>query len=267
MAIVLMHELLSELGLTCCATNQEQQILERAIKRAEGAIRRHLNYDPEQRSHTEYYPGLNFSQTSRQSVWEVDGNEAVLRRLSEISTDELYVRHLPVRRSTVPQVFIDLDGRSGTTSGAFGTDTEKTEGTDFWPNYDLVDSGGDEVCSDGIIRSYGRWPTTPGTVKIIYTAGYTSNELKGEDDVIDASAIWDATLYEATRIAKTAITQGKSSRLGFLAGPLESERLGDYSYKIGGNSASRLFGGLYSLTPQTKEMLNEFVNYGWRIAG
>ena len=143
----------------------------------------------------------------------------------------------------------------------------QTEGEAYWPNYDGRDSSGDEICRDGIFRSLGLWPTTPGTVRIMYTAGYTVEELHGQDAIIDARPIVDAVIEEATRRAKKVFIQRKQTGVGFAAGSITSERLGDYSYTVDAASSAQLFGGTFDLMPASKEALGSFVNWGWGLGG
>ncbi len=257
-------EVLLDLGLEASVTDAERAVANAAIVRAEGAVKRHIRYDPVRRTRTEFYPQRDLSSTSREAIWEVTDVEAYLRRLSEAATDELQVRHLPIR--SVTELYIDYSARAGSASGAFGSDTLKTEGTDFWPNYDMLDGDGDKVCSDGILRSFGRWPTEAGSVKIVYVAGYTAAELHGQDASIDASPIMDAVIEEAVRRAKKVFVSKKQTA-GWVAGQLSGERLGDYSYTVDGASLNRQFSSMSDLVSSSKEKLAEFVNWGYSLGG
>ena len=219
-------EVLLEIGLSASATDEERAIVNSAIARATGNVKRHLMHDPTQASRIEFYPQADYDLMNRVGRWESDGSNAIFRQLSDVSISELYVQHIPIR--SVTNLWIDSDGRSGTRDDAFAAETLKVEGTDFWPNYDGEDSDGNSICRDGIIRSYGGWPTTPGTVKLEYTAGYTAAELHGQDSVIDASPIVSVTIDEAVRMVRKAFLNRKSGA-GWLAGPLQSEKLGDLS--------------------------------------
>src|SRR5690606_32970226 len=100
-------------------------------------------------------------------------------------SSELQLTHLPIREfdengENGIDLRIDYDARSGTRSGSFAVDTKKEEGIDFWPNYDAHDVVGRRICTDGIIRSEGRWPSVSGSIKVIYVAGYTSDEFRGQ---------------------------------------------------------------------------------------
>lgn len=253
-------EVLLALGLSGSVTEQERAIASNALTRAEGAVKKYLKYDPTQRERTEYYPQSDFNLQSRTSIWEVQGNLAIQRKRSEAANDELQIQHIPIR--SVTSLFVDYDGRNDTRSGAFPAETEKTEGVDFWPNYDGIDGSNDKICRDGIIRSIGAWATTPGSVKIVYVGGYTSDELHGEGGVIDASPISEVVVSEAVRRAKKAFLQLKTSR-GFFPGPLTGERLGDYQWRADEAISGRLYGGEWDLMPDSQSQLDLFVNWGW----
>ena len=123
-SIVDPSEVLLELGMSGTVTEEERAIATVAIQRAEGAVRRHLRYDPTQQSRTEFYPQSDYGQTTRIGVWETSGDQAVLRRLSEASTNALLIRHIPIRASTAMVLYIDYDGRSGAASGAFAASSQ-----------------------------------------------------------------------------------------------------------------------------------------------
>jgi hypothetical protein len=258
-------EVLLDLGLSDSATDEERAIAASSIRRAEAAIKRFLGYDPYQKERTEFYPQQDFSMDNGSFVWEVNDAVAYQRQLSEGATNVLMVQHIPIR--SVSALYIDYDGRGGSKVGSFGSDSLKTEGTDFWPNYNMVDDDGNSMCTDGILRSEGLWPTNPGTVKIVYTAGYSSKELHGQCSLVDATQILEAVVDESVRRAKKVFLTKKQTGKGFVAGTVTSESLGDYSYSIDGSSAASNFGGQYDLLGDTIDRLNDFVNLGYKIGG
>jgi hypothetical protein len=260
--IVDISEVLLQLGLSDSATEEERAIAGTATKRAESAIRKYIGYDPVQERRTEFYPQRDYKRSGSQTVWEATDTGAYQRYLSEATTDELILRHIPIRSSPAIDLRIDYDGRSGTQTGAFAVDTRKVEGTDFWPNYDGEDDAGSSVCRDGLIRSIGLWPTEAGSVRIEYTAGYTDAELHGDDALVDAGDIVDAVIEEAVRRTKKGFVLAKQGIAGFVGGVIISENLGDYKYTIDPDSAKRLFGGTNSLLDSTKEMLEGYVHFG-----
>lgn len=252
---------LLELGLSSSPTEEERAIVQQAMVKAEGAVMKFLGYDPLQRARTEYYPQTNFDPLNNSGVWEATDTEAYLRRISSALTDELQLRHIPLRSSTAIRIYVDYDGRFGTRSGAFAAESEKTEGVDFWPQYDGIDSDGNKICNDGIVRSIGSWPTEPGSIKAVYTAGYSNAELEGQDALIDASPIMDAIVEESLRRAKKVLTLWKkNSRTGHNAGTITSEGLGEYNYSISGAVMDKLLsaGGL---TLESREKLQPFAMF------
>jgi hypothetical protein len=262
--IIDLSEVMLEIGLSASSTDEEKAIVNSAVMKATGMIKRYLQHDPTQATRTEFYPQSDYDLHNRSARWESEGSNAVLRRLSSVNTSELFVRHVPIRQ--IVNLWVNRDGRSGTQTGVFGPDDLRVEGTDFWANYDMEDSAGNSICRDGIIRSHGRWPTVPGTVKIEYVAGYSAAELHGQDAVIDASPIVTAAIDESIRLARKAFINRKSNA-GWVAGPLQSERLGDYSYTAGAAAVDRMFGGVQDLMPETKRALGEYIPLGYQYAG
>jgi len=255
-------EVLLELGLSSSVTDEERAIALVSLSKAEGAIRRHLRYDPTLDERIEYYPQQDFGSIGRGVIWESEGDQAILKNIVEASSSNLQLRHIPIRSSPAIDLRIDYDGRSGTKSGAFDSTTIKVEGTDFWPNYDAVDSSGYRICKDGILKSMGLWPDTAGTVRIVYTGGYSSAELHGQDSVLDASSIVEAVIDEAVRRFKKVWVNKKQTLAGFTAGPMIREDLGDYSYTIDASLAAKLFGSSWEVSAETVSKLEQFVNYG-----
>jgi hypothetical protein len=262
-------EAMLELGLSSSVTEEERAVVNQAIVKAEGAVKKYLRYDPLLRRRTEYYPRYDLSLGRGESIMEVSSTQAYQRQLASGETSELQLKHIPVRASPAMELRIDYDGRSGTRAGAFGVETIQVEGEDFWANYDQFDGSGNRVCSDGLLRSMGLWPLSAGTVRVIYTAGYTDVELRGQDepdaegnDVLDASPIWTAVLEETKRRVEQVMVR-KKSNMGWTAGPKTSESLGDYSYSIDTSLARALYGSSTELTDEMKMLLQPFVHMGW----
>jgi len=249
-------EILLQMGLAASVTETERAIAQEALRVATAAVKRFLRYDPVQATHTEFYPQNDFRRGGRIAIWEVSDTQAYTRELSEFVSNEIQVKHLPIR--SITSLKVDYDGRAGTRAGSFGAGTAKVEGTDFWPNYDSEDSAGVKVCKDGIIRSLGAWPDVAGSVKIVYVAGYSDAELHGQDSVIDASAILEAVIDEAVRRVLKVYSRQKRRASGF-AGPFTSESLGSYSYSVDSGIYAKLVGGGMDLLPETEQKLQEFI--------
>lgn len=264
-------DVLLMLGLSSGATEEQRAIAQFALNAAEGAVKRHLRYDPSLAQRVEYYPNMDFNLQGRATSWEVNDAEAFVRQLSESAVDELQVNHIPIRQKDEAgdneiDLRIDYDGRSGTRSGSFGATTQKTEGIDFWPNYNVQDVNGYMVCMDGVIRSEGRWPSVPGSVKITYMSGYTQDELRGNGGHIDAYPIYETVIDEAVRRVKKIISRKTRAGVGLGGGPLASESLGDYSYSNDTAVLQKLVGTDQDLMYESVLKLQEFVNYGAMLA-
>tara|TARA_Y100000004_G_scaffold196402_1_gene266307 strand:- start:9308 stop:10123 length:816 start_codon:yes stop_codon:yes gene_type:complete len=253
-------------------TTLERAIVVESIKYAYGAIKQYLHYDPVLRSHTQYYRNQHLRNDSLSYWWNSSATDAFMEFSAVNRSDELQLQHLPLRNAGTesaqdPVVYVDALGRNGTVAGSF-TDL-LVEGTDYWGDYDVEDDNGAKVANDGILRGY-RWNTEPGGIKIIYWAGYSPAELYGHANVLDATPIMSAMLIETVRRFKQAVLMsGKKSATGFSLGMITQERLGDYSYSIGATSAGSLvdrnFGNRNSITQESANLLESFVNHGWSM--
>lgn len=264
MAIITDQEVVKELGL-CPPTAQELEAVKTAVIKAQGAVRRFLRYDPELQTRVEYYPQRDYRgrQAPVEDLWDISGGRVVLA--SAGAGTELLIQHLPIR--LVWSLWWDENGRSGAAAEAFAEETLRVLGEDFWPNWDAEDSEGARICRDGILRSQSAWPAAPGSIKIRYRAGYTYREFHGQDALVDATPIWETCIDEAARRAKRTIMQQKRDGIGFVAGNLSSERLGDYSYTLGADrSSQQTYGNEYDLLDTSRERLLPFVNWGWPLA-
>ena len=259
------------LGLSSSITDEEQSFLTLVHPQAEAVVKDWLKYDPEQDDRTEYLPrhdragGAGYGGAS---VWE-----STLTHAYPVSTNgqlTLQVTHIPIR--SVANVYVDRSALHGDYATAFADDTEITEGTDFWTDWDQED-----YCFSGNLKSYGNWPSTPGTVKVIYRAGYSSTEFAG---TASASSVVGSTIttkgisgagiamaVQSTVVAMftRAMSMRKKALAGFTAGPLLSERLQDYSYTVDRQALSS--GGLsVSLPDDARQMLEPYMHYGtWRL--
>ena len=251
------------LGISGTQTGEEQSIVTQAILAAEGSLRRFLGYDPTKQERTEFYPRVSV-RSSRGSVWESDNTSAYLRSGVTAASSELQLQHLPIRADSAIDLRIDYDGRAGTRSGGFTSETQKTEGTDFWPNYDGVDDNGSSVCREGVVRSIGRWPSEPGSIKVVYTAGYSRDEFRGAGILIDATPIFQAAVDEAVWRSHKMFESRKTSR-GFVSGTISSESLGDYSYSLDTAGSIQSLG--VGMKSSSKSLLGPFVNYGMLLEG
>lgn len=228
---------------------------------AHASVRKHLRYDPEQQTRTEFYPrGVERSASGGEGTWDSRGGQAFFEPASGGGeADVLVLAHIPVR--SITSLYEDSDARFGTAASAFPASTLLTQGTDYWPEFDSA-----SFCMSGIIRRNTAWPTSPGSVKVTYVAGWSADELAGVTvsgglGVPDARDIKEAVLLAACRKFKERKLHAKSSRAGWIAGPLTGETLGSYSYTADGSSAEQ-FNLTIDLSKQERDMLESHRHYG-----
>lgn len=118
--------------------------------------------------------------------------------------------------TAVASVNEQIDGYAGQASGAFGSETLLTAGEDYWVD-NLEQSEGNPAM---LMRVGKLWPNAPGSVKVVYTAGYTTVPLDIE-----------LAVHLLCGVIRSA---------GDKSMPLQSENLGSYSYQLltGGKGAS-----------------------------
>lgn len=254
------------LGLTTSITDLERAMLQVSHQDAESKIKNHLKYEPEQREHIEFFPRrfatsgdtLNFLNVNRTHT------RAVRESRRGTRARNLQLTAIPLRKVT--EVKVDENGRFGTGDDAFSSGSEWVEGEDFWPEFDK-----DNFSPSGILIASGSWPTTPGSVKVTYTSGYSEDELQGTANVdatnpfttqgVDAVGIRIAVINESMRRFKTFIAQQKNQIAGFLPGALKSERLQDYSYTLTA-ATEFLVSMTLGLAPESVAGLEPYTHWG-----
>jgi len=256
------------LGLSSSITDEEQAFISLIHPLAEGLVKQYLKYDPEQKEHTEYFPrhlrsgGPGYGQEGR---WSVSGTRAIWESLDS-SDSTLQLTHLPLR--LIATVHVDTSAMHGDSDNAFDVDTMWTHGTDYYGDWDQPDVG-----YSGQLFSYGSWPSEPGTVKVVYRAGYSPAELLGtatEDavagEMITTAGVDGSGITRAVHI--TVISQflknmalKKKDIAGFTPGALLGERLGDYSYQVDSGTFGAA-GLAVSLPDEAKEQLESYRHWG-----
>jgi len=233
---------------------------------AEREVKKFLRYDPEQQEHTEFYPNSRRS-ADRDVLVDVSGNRAVFMSGHQ-ANNYLTIKNLPVRDSNAtgvssdPQIFEDYDARFGQASGAFAASTELTRGTQFYLDYEQAGLSR----SGKLVRVGANWPTQEGTIKVVYTAGYSSDELAGTGGDVDASDIQMAAMMTVAHLYKQAVLNGATGSAGLTAGPMVSESLGEYSYTVASGAAERMGYSRGSLPSQVMRMLQEFRSFRGAMA-
>lgn len=263
--IVTDEQIRSALGLTLAETNNESRLVNLVHAPAENAVKTYLGYSPVQATRTEYYPpvedlGDDWPIHGYRDLWESDGVRAFRVDSGRRSRDPLIIHHLPIR--SITEIHEDKGARGDSLGTDFPAQSLLTPGTDYFFDIDRTGLG-----LTGIIwRAAGSWSRLPRTIRVQYLAGYAANEFQGLDD-IDASAIRQAVLLTAVKMFKGLVLNQKGAA-GFLAGPLKSEKLGDYSYTIGDAGLKNFgsFGFDGGMPPEeAMELLEPFVHFGTHV--
>lgn len=175
MAIVTQDECKDWLKITAALTAGQEFALERIRLAAEKAARRYVGSSIEQATYTHILPnGL------------------------ERTSDVLRLPEFPVRSITT--VHLDLKAYHGQATNAFAASTLLTAGTHYYLRTDYTGLAlmGHLVRIGGFYGSGLRpsWPRESGTVKVVYVAGWSADELAGDvaSNYLDASQIKDAVL-------------------------------------------------------------------------
>jgi len=163
---------------------------------------------------------------------------------------------------------VDSAGYFGTASGAFGSGTQWTQGTDYYPLLERP-----RYCPSGLLIATGSWPATPGSVKITYVAGYSRLELAGQagaDSASDQNSQISTGGVDASSIAKAVVStvllgmnrwaQWKKRATTGWTGPITNESAGDYSYGIDGASLASILN--VDLPADAVDALEPFCNWG-----
>ena len=269
MSIATAAELRVALGLTSSITSDEDAWLTMVHPVAEGKVKSHLQYDPVQQEHTEYYP-RHFPRSGYWPVrgtWDVNAQRTQAKFEAENADHKqtLQLQHLPVR--AVSDVRVDYDARHGQQSGAFASATQWTAGDDYWLELDESN-----LSRSGMLFANGAWPYEPGTVRVTYTAGYSDAELRGQATAdVESGGVYTTAGVDASPIRWAVILtmqqaflgwdqRRKDDRRGF-KGPIVSERAQDYQYSLG-SGASNAAAMIMQLPAEAVDALEPFRNYG-----
>lgn len=281
--IVTNAEARTALNLMPTITEAQQARLILAMSAGHAAVKNHLMYDPEQRSYTkQLYPRAEINAAGDlEGFWDVDSTRrrAVWEARNGIFS-YLQLEHLPVRQ--VSEVLVDPAALFGQGPDDFGTGTAWTQGVEFMVEWDQKANadGTIGICRTGQLISRGAWPVTPGTVQVSYVAGYSPAEFAGPATVtntnddgkitmagVDASPVKTAALLEVMRYYHLFKTLGMNTLTGLhVAGPLQSESLGSYSYSLAsGQQVALLTGMQIAISPEAAMHLEGFVHMGQMV--
>jgi hypothetical protein len=259
--LVTFAECVSFCGMATTATDHQMGILQAVKGSCERAIRAELLSGIIQSQYTEYLPKMANPADMRDQIrsylspYHIADSGTILQ-LSE----------LPVR--SIVSVCTDRSGRSGQNPLGFPVTDDLVLGTDYYLDVEF-----DGFSSTGqLVRINWAWNAEVGSIKVVYVAGYTDRELRGdvEDYRLDASDIRLGTLL--TIQANWAVVNAISGNSGLdpiamsQGGRINSERLGDYSIGYGYPQATDAKGVIDNpfIPPRASGYLSRFKRInGW----
>lgn len=138
--------------------------------------------------------------------------------------------------------------------------TTLTLGTEYY--LDLDDAN---VSKTGHLIRIGRtWPKPRGSIKVTYTAGFTTDEFHGDAEInSDADPIRMAALLGVQK-AYTQVLTNRPAKAGSTkpSGPLISESVPDYSYRKDSSATLMLASMTVTLPQEAKDKLEPYRRYG-----
>jgi hypothetical protein len=215
-------EILAYLGKTS-PTEAELAMVGLLHPLVEQQVKTWLGYSVEQANYTAYLPGgssLSGDGLASEVFDDVVAGR-VMYRGGGGGSQELFLPELPVR--SITSLHLDLSALAGSAPGAFAAGTALAAGVDFY--LDLDDSG---ACRSGKLVRYAGWPGTPRSVKVVYVAGYSRDELDGNASgpLARASAIKYWTI-----VAVAAAFRAQKSNSGSGAGVVSEGLAGWFQSK------------------------------------
>ncbi len=217
----------------------------------ERAVEQVVGWEIEQASHTRYYPKTEKGGESEPYFPGVFGGQPQIGG----QTYCIFLDHKFVRTTN-----LEVWEKSGAYFGqaaTFDADSKLTIGT----HYVLDMDGSDAVSESGCLRRLSAyWPTTPGSVKVTYTAGFSSTELKGSASTWDASDLRYATLMTLQQAYNQVMTHQRDADTG-RRGLITAESIEGYSYQLDRGVAATLQGMQVEVPPAARRILDKYRRY------
>ena len=243
MAILSTTQARGFLGKRSLISDDDSDQLADLIPIAQSLVERHIGYRIEQASYTDFYPRVDADGSIPLSSPQLDSNAAGKVFFREGVGSVLVLDNLPVR--SITSIYEDSNGYFGQVSGAFDASTLLVAGEDYF----LITERTGFSQSGQVVRRSGSWSRSPGSIKATYSAGYTTEELSGNQ----YGTLTGATLKQLAELWSLY----QSLKAGFSGKELASDSIGD------GVSVSyyqdRLYG--FGVADSVAEMLEEFVSY------
>jgi hypothetical protein len=202
-------ECLSYTGLGETASDVQMGRLQFVKRGVEQMIRNFFGSNIISTTYTQYYP---------------TGNPFDITAGITKGMNILRLKNYPV--TSITSINEDTQAKFGTATNAFPSGSLLTEGSDFFQvlEQDNWNRWGE------VIRDNLCWPVEPGSIKVVYTAGWTQDQLRGHDSDPDktASDLHMAILQAIVENYTEIISMGGK---GGQSGPIKRERFVDEEYE------------------------------------
>lgn len=222
---------------------------------AERACDAYVGFPLHQTTATEFYPAFNHFEADQ----FVDVDPVQYLR----ATERLRLLRRPVKAVDIA-VYEDVGAFMGQRSGSFDSSTLLTLGTHYVLDLDVPGCSK----SGNLIRLGGSWPQQEGSIKVTYTAGFSSTELDGSmtgaNDYYNATDVRQAVLMAAMK-NYNELKKQQPSILSGVGGPATYEKIEGYEYEIDKGQSESLWGMTRELPMMSKKLLSRYINYGSRL--
>ena len=217
----------------------------------ERLVKQYVGYHIEQKTHTEYYPLRGQVEAADQLIegYEMVGDKAVAYGRHTLSNRVLQLRNLPVR--SITNIW-ENPAAWDTAGGSFPDSTKLTNGSDY--QLDLEDDDGS--WTGHVFRRSGSWSDSPRSIKIVYVAGLTENELENNFPEYGLAAI--ETIVKLFNEFKSH--QGFATG-GGTAGPVVAEHLADWGVTYASSEQARNTGWSRGIPLSAARFLEMQMNY------
>ena len=151
---------------------------------------------------------------------------------------------------TITSIYEDSGAKAGFNAEDFPSTTLLTAGDDYFLE---KDSGSTYSESGGVIRVGQNWSSVPGTIKVVFVAGFSESELSGEFNGIRYATIRECARAWIARQRENALV----SSAGSDALIVSRERLGDYdiAYHNPNSRANQSDYGGYGIPEEFQDFL------------
>lgn len=240
-------------------------------KEVERAVSQYMDWDPVRADHLIYLPATERGGDGHGFVYNIGSipNSGGI-------TNILMLPHKYVRAACGHPAAVDSKITVWNNPGAYAgqaSDFEEghimTRGSGYVLDFDWHHAAKSiDLSRTGHLRRLGgSWPRQRGSVKVVYTAGFSATEFTGAlsaaGDAWDASDIRQACLLTMAAAYHTAqSTLGANTASGAAAGTLIGETIEGYSYTLDPSSTAAMSAMTVEVPPAAATKIHRYVRFG-----